>query len=182
MQHHWLRNLAVIALAGLVLAACTSSGKKGAQEPLPGNEQPTVTAPAQSDSEISRSVDANGNPINPQTGQPLTRVFYFDYDKANLQPESLAILELHAAFLKSAQDRRVTIDGYTDERGTREYNLALGERRAEAVATFLVSQGVRRSQIDVVSYGEERPVCTQHDESCYHLNRRGQFAEAASHG
>jgi len=175
MQHHWLRNLAVIVLAGLVLAACSSSGKKGAQEPLPGNEQPTVTAPAQSDSEISRAVDANGNPINPQTGQPLTRVFYFDYDKSNLQPEALAILELHAAFLKASPDRRVTIDGYTDERGTREYNLALGERRAEAVATFLVSQGVRRSQIDVVSYGEERPADPGHTEAAWAKNRRAEL-------
>jgi peptidoglycan-associated lipoprotein len=176
MQHHWLRNLLAIALTGLVLAGCTSSGKKGPHpEPLPGSEQPEVTAPAQSDSEISRSVDASGNPINPQTGAALTRVFYFDYDKATLQPESLAILELHAAFLKASPDRRVTIDGFTDERGTREYNLALGERRADAVATFLVSQGVRRSQIDVVSYGEERPADPGHSEAAWAKNRRAEL-------
>jgi peptidoglycan-associated lipoprotein len=158
------------------MAACSSSGKKEQHpEPLPGSEQPGVTAPAQSDSEIGRSVDASGNPINPQTGVALTRVFYFDYDKAVLQPESLAILEQHAAFLKASPDRRVTIDGFTDERGTREYNLALGERRADAVATFLVSQGVRRSQIDVVSYGEERPADPGHSESAWAKNRRAEL-------
>jgi peptidoglycan-associated lipoprotein len=175
MQHHWFRHLSVVAFA-LVLAACSSAGKKDQHpEPLPGSEQPGVTAPAQSDSEIGRSVDASGNPINPQTGVALTRVFYFDYDKAVLQPESLAILEQHAAFLKASPDRRVTIDGFTDERGTREYNLALGERRADAVATFLVSQGVRRSQIDVVSYGEERPADPGHSESAWAKNRRAEL-------
>ncbi len=175
MQHHWFRNLSAVAFA-LVLIGCSSGGKKEQHpEPLPGSEQPGVTAPAQSDSEIGRSVDASGNPINPQTGVALSRVFYFDYDKATLQPESLAILEQHAAFLRASPDRRVTVDGFTDERGTREYNLALGERRADAVATFLVSQGVRRSQIDVVSYGEERPADPGHSESAWAKNRRAEL-------
>ena len=69
----------------------------------------------------------------------------------------------------------MTIDGFTDERGTREYNLALGERRADAVATFLVSQGVRRSQIDVVSYGEERPADPGHCEAAWAKNRRAEL-------
>ncbi|MCX7063741.1 MAG: peptidoglycan-associated lipoprotein Pal [Proteobacteria bacterium] len=175
MQRNWLRNLSVVAFAALVLVGCSSTGKKAAQTgPLPGDEQPEVTAPGQSDSEISR-VDAEGNPINPQTGMPLSRVFYFDYDKAMLQPDSLAVLELHAVFLKNNSDRRVVIDGFTDERGTREYNLALGERRAESVATFLVSQGVRRSQIDVVSYGEERPADPGHSEAAWAKNRRAEL-------
>ena len=83
MQHHWLRNLSVIVLAGLVLVGCSSSGKEGpASGTAAWQRTAGVTAPAQSDSEISRSVDASGNPINPQTGVALTRVFYFDYDKA----------------------------------------------------------------------------------------------------
>jgi len=176
MLHHRFRNLAAIVFTGLVLVGCSSAGKKEQRpEPLPGSEQPGVTAPAQSDSEIGRSVDASGNPINPQTGAALTRVFYFDYDKATLQSESLAVLELHAVFLRNNADRRVTIDGFTDERGTREYNLALGERRADAVATFLVSQGVRRSQIDVVSYGEERPADPGHSEAAWAKNRRAEL-------
>ncbi len=175
MRHHSLRNLAGLVFIGLVLVGCSSAAKKPHPEPLPGSEQPEVTAPAQPDSEISRSVDAGGNPINPQTGTALTRVFYFDYDKATLQPEALAILELHAAFLRNSPDKRVTIDGFTDERGTREYNLALGERRADVVATFLTSQGVRRSQIDVVSYGEERPADPGHTQAAWAKNRRAEL-------
>jgi len=172
MQHHWLRNLAAVAFVGLVLVGCSSTGKK-AQTPgsLPADEQPSVTAPP-SEGEISRSVDAEGNPINPQTGMPLGRIIYFGYDKAVLPPESLPLLELHAAFLRNNPDRRVLIEGNTDERGTREYNLALGERRSDAVRTFLVSTGVRRSQVDTVSYGEERPADAGHDEAAWAKNRR----------
>jgi len=173
MQHHWIRYLSAVAFA-LVMAACSSSGKKEQHpEPLPGSEQPGVTAPAQSDSEIGRSVDASGNPINPQTGVALTRVFYFDYDKASLQPESLAILEQHAAFLRNNPERRVTIDGFTDERGTREYNLALGDRRANAVRDYLVSRGIGTDRLRTVSYGEERPKYDNAREETRRLNRRG---------
>ena len=87
----------------------------------------------------------------------------------------MAILELHAAFLRGSPDVRVVVDGFTDERGTREYNLALGERRAEAVRTFLVTAGVRRSQIDVVSYGEERPADPDHSEAAWAKNRRAEL-------
>ena len=172
MQHHWLRNLAVVVFAGLVIAGCSSTAKKATPGSLPSDEQPSVTAPPQSEGEISRSVDAEGNPLNPQTGMPLGRIIYFAYDKAVLPPEALPLLELHAAFLRNNPDRRVMIEGNTDERGTREYNLALGERRADSVRTFMVSTGVRRSQVDTVSYGEERPADPGHDEAAWAKNRR----------
>ena len=173
MKHHWLYNVAGIVCVALVLSACSSTSKKG-QTPgsLPADEQPSVSAPPQPDGEISRSMDAEGNPLNPQTGMALGRIVYFAYDKAVLPPESLALLELHANFLRNNPDRRVLIDGNTDERGTREYNLALGERRADSVRTFLVSVGVRRSQVDTVSYGEERPADPGHDEAAWAKNRR----------
>jgi peptidoglycan-associated lipoprotein len=172
MQHQWFRNLAAVVCIGLAIAGCSSTGKKGAAGSLPADEQPSVTAPPQSEGEISRAVDAEGNPLNPQTGMPLGRIIYFGYDKAVLPPESLPLLEMHAAFLSSSPNRRVMIEGNTDERGTREYNLALGERRADAVRTFLVSAGVRRSQIDTVSFGEERPDDPGHDEAAWSKNRR----------
>lgn len=173
MQHHWLRNVAAVVVIGLVLGACSSTGKKGqTPDALPADEQPSVTAPPQSEGEISRSMDAEGNPLNPQTGMALGRIVYFGYDKAVLPPESLGLLELHAAFLRNNPDKRVLVDGNTDERGTREYNLALGERRADSVRTFLVSVGVRRSQVDTVSYGEERPADSGHDEAAWAKNRR----------
>jgi peptidoglycan-associated lipoprotein len=176
MSTSWVRSALAITLAGLVLAGCASKGTKEPTGPLPQEETGISTMPsAVPDSDISRMVDAQGNPINPSTGQPLGRVVYFDFDRAVLRPEALALLELHAAFLRNSPDRRVVIEGHCDERGTREYNLALGERRADAVRAFLVQAGVRRSQIDTVSYGEERPVDPGHNEAAWAQNRRGEL-------
>jgi peptidoglycan-associated lipoprotein len=177
MQRSWLRTVLAIGFASLALVACKSNGTK---EPPPEQNPQAATATPQPssapESDISRMVDAQGNPINPNTGQALGRIVYFDYDKATLRPEALALLELHAGFLRNNPDRRVVVEGHCDERGTREYNMALGERRAESVRTFLVSSGVRRAQVDVVSYGEERPVDPGHTESAWAQNRRGELS------
>ena len=101
----------------------------------------------------------------------LETVFYFDFDKATLRPESRAALQGHAANLRS-NPKHIRLEGHTDERGTREYNMALGERRGNAVRDFLVLNGVDTSLIEVVSYGEERPAATGSDESSWALNRR----------
>jgi peptidoglycan-associated lipoprotein len=178
MSTSWVRSALAIALAGLVLAGCAGKGtKEPPPEPLSQDDSAASTLPsAAPESDISRMVDAEGNPINPNTGQALGRVFYFDYDKATLRPEALALLELHAAFLRNSPDRRVVVEGHCDERGTREYNLALGERRSDAVRSFLVQAGVRRSQIDTVSYGEERPVDAGHSEAAWAQNRRAELS------
>jgi peptidoglycan-associated lipoprotein len=178
MSTSWVRSALAITLAGFVLAGCAS---KASKEPpagaLPQDDTGASTMPsAAPESDISRMVDAEGNPINPNTGQPLGRVFYFDYDRAVLRPEALALLELHAGFLRNSPDRRVVVEGHCDERGTREYNLALGERRSDAVRSFLVQAGVRRSQIDTVSYGEERPVDAGHSEAAWAQNRRAELS------
>ncbi len=172
MHKLWLRNIFLGVLAGLILAGCQSSGtQEPTTEPLPEDTAPAVTQPVEPE---PRDVDAGGNPLDLNSGQPLTRTFFFEFDKAVLRPEALASLELHAGFLRNNPDRRINVEGHTDERGTREYNLALGERRSDAVRTFLVSYGVRRSQIDAVSYGEERPVNPGHDESAWRQNRRAE--------
>ena len=98
-------------------------------------------------------------------------VFYFDFDKALLKPESRAALLEHAAILQSSP-RNVRLEGHADERGTREYNMALGERRALAVKEFLVLQGVSPSMIEVISYGEERAAAYGSNEDVWGLNRR----------
>lgn len=97
--------------------------------------------------------------------------FYFDFDQSVVKPEARAALEAHAQYL-SANGGNVVLEGHADERGTREYNLALGERRAEAVARYLTVLGVTGQQIETVSYGEERPASLGHDESSWSLNRR----------
>jgi|SRR5690554_356087 len=103
--------------------------------------------------------------------QTLERVVYFDFDQAVLQPETRSILLAHAERLRNS-NTTARLEGHADERGSREYNMALGERRANAVRDFLVLQGVSRSSLEVVSYGEERPAVTGSGESVYRQNRR----------
>ena len=100
-----------------------------------------------------------------------TRV-YFAYDSSELDIDSMAVAEAHAAFLLNNPSTRVVLEGHADERGTREYNLALGERRAQSVADVFIALGVSAMNIENVSYGEENPVAEGHDDSSWHLNRR----------
>jgi peptidoglycan-associated lipoprotein len=100
---------------------------------------------------------------------------YFDFDKYDIRPADAKVLDANARWLKSNTNQLVLIEGHCDERGTNEYNLALGERRAKSAMNYLVSQGVQASRITIISYGEERPVCTQRNEECWSKNRRAQF-------
>lgn len=100
-----------------------------------------------------------------------SKTVYFEFDSSNIRSEDLPVLDAHASRLTSSGDR-VRIEGHCDERGTREYNLALGERRANTVRRYLMSRGVASSQIEVVSYGEERPADPGHNETAWARNRR----------
>jgi peptidoglycan-associated lipoprotein len=98
---------------------------------------------------------------------------HFDYDAYNITDEGRSVLQRQAAWLAKYPSVRVTVEGHCDERGTREYNLALGARRANSVKEYLVSVGVSAGRVDTISYGKERPICTESDEGCYAQNRRG---------
>jgi peptidoglycan-associated lipoprotein len=100
---------------------------------------------------------------------------YFDYDSSELRPDTTATLRENAGWLKSRGEVTVAVEGHCDERGTIEYNLALGERRANAVRDYLADLGVPRDRVRVVSYGEERPARPGHDESAWSMNRRAEF-------
>jgi len=100
---------------------------------------------------------------------------YFDFDKSDIRPQDAKTLDANAAWLKTRGNDLVLIEGHCDERGTNEYNLALGERRAKAAMTYLVGQGIQAQRITLISYGKEQPVCTAHDEACWALNRRAHF-------
>lgn len=102
---------------------------------------------------------------------------HFDYDMFNIRSDERAGLEEAAAFLTDNPGVKVKIEGHCDERGTNEYNLTLGERRAKSVKAFLVALGVSGSQISTISYGEERPSCIAANDSCYSQNRRGHFTK-----
>ncbi len=100
------------------------------------------------------------------------RVIYFDYDQSTIRSEYRELIALHARYLSENPGARMTLEGHADERGTREYNLALGERRGQAVANLMKAQGASDHQINVVSYGEERPEATCSNDSCWSQNRR----------
>jgi peptidoglycan-associated lipoprotein len=156
-------RVSVIALFCLAAAACA---KKQEVKPQPPPEAPTTTtAPATTEGAFT--------PQDLQTNACLrTRVVYFDFDQSNIKPEFQNIIACHAKYLRDRPMARMTLEGNTDERGTREYNLGLGERRGNAVESALEAAGASSDQIKVVSYGEERPVCREHNEGCWHQNRR----------
>jgi peptidoglycan-associated lipoprotein len=100
---------------------------------------------------------------------------YFAFDRADLRPAEAKTLDANGTWLKAHDNSLVLIEGHCDERGTAEYNLALGERRAKAAMNYLVSRGIPASRITTVSYGKERPVCTEHTQACWARNRRDHF-------
>jgi len=157
-----IKLLMALALSAGILAGCTST------EEMPVEEETTA------DTSVDTGGANNGGVVirDPAEDMPaLAKVFYFDFDQSILKPESRAALTAHAERLKN-NSRAVRLEGHADERGTREYNMALGERRANAVRDFLVLQGVSRSRIETVSYGEERPASMGSSESSWGQNRR----------
>lgn len=131
------------------------------------------------------SVNAPPPPPPPPTGPTDDELFlrevrdaYFDFDKADIRPDARAALSTTADFLKKYPRFKVTIEGHCDERGSTEYNLGLGDRRASAVKQFLVSLGISADRLSTVSYGKEKPFCMESNESCWQQNRRGHFVKA----
>ena len=108
-----------------------------------------------------------------------TSVFYFDFDQSTIKSDSLEALRAHAQYLNENPNARVRLEGHADERGTREYNVALGERRGNAVAKYLRLNGVSSSKMEVISYGEEKPVAYGHDDQSWSANRRVEIVYPA---
>jgi len=124
------------------------------------------------------TVDADGIPIDPNSvagRAPSERTVYFDFDTSEIRPEYLEIIVQHGRYLAQNPEGRVRLEGHTDERGTREYNIALGERRAQSIARMLQLQGVSSAQVRNVSYGEELPVDENHTADAWAKNRRVQI-------
>ncbi|HET7268202.1 MAG TPA: peptidoglycan-associated lipoprotein Pal [Oleiagrimonas sp.] len=158
-------RLTLIALTCAVgVAACSKKQEVKPAPPPPPPPAPTETAPAQPTGYTP--ADLNSDPCLRQ------RVVYFDFDQSTIKPEFQQIIACHAQYLQDRPSAQVRLEGNTDERGSREYNLGLGERRSKAVEAALEAHGASASQITVISYGEERPTCRQHNESCWSKNRR----------
>lgn len=109
------------------------------------------------------------------TGTNSLKSIYYDYDQSFIRNDSAKTLQGNAEYLKSHSSTNATVEGHCDERGSNEYNLALGQRRADSAKTYLMNLGVAVSRMNTVSFGEEKPVCNGHDESCWWKNRRADF-------
>ncbi len=171
MSKRFVRVTTAIFLA-VLMAAC--SGNKGAGGGSATSDMPDGTAVGDGGA-TSVGVGSDGG-LSPEEMAArglggLQTVFYFDFDQSALSPETRAALDAQANVLRN-QRGVVRLEGHADERGSREYNLALGERRAKAIANYLILQGIDRSRIETVSYGEERPAALGQDEASWARNRR----------
>jgi peptidoglycan-associated lipoprotein len=183
MPRKWSAS-ALVVLALFVAVGCS---KKAPVTPDPGPavETDRVETPKESMEPKDSMVDpVERNPLDSEDLQEVNRALaergythnvYFDFDKSDLRPEAREALARNAQMLREHGRMLVTIEGHCDERGTNEYNLALGERRAHTTRQYLQSLGVDGSRLTTVSYGEERPVCHSSDEGCWQQNRRAHM-------
>ncbi len=168
----------LIALPMLALGACSSTGDTDSESTQTATEKATEsTADNTVQTETIEAVELTEEELMVQeyTAAILETTISFDFDKSMIKPEYIKILDAHAKFLVNNPEKSLTIEGHTDEKGTPEYNIALGERRAASVSTYLENMGVASSQISIVSYGEEKPVNFSHDAAAWADNRRAEL-------
>ncbi len=165
-------RVALVALLCVGAAACSKKQEVKPQQPMPEQNAPTQTQAPTNDGKYTPA-DLDTDPCLRQ------RVVYFDFDKTQIKPEFQQIVACHAKYLQDRPSAQMRLEGNTDERGTREYNLGLGERRADAVSSALQAAGGSASQLNVVSYGKEKPVCREHNEECWSKNRRVEIVYTA---
>lgn len=165
-----------VAVSLAVLAGCSSTGgtQDGSMDGTSGMGAGTGSGAAASQG-MESGQGVSGSEMGDRNAIPEQRTIYFAFDRDTIRPEFEPILEAHAQYLKSHPNTQVVLEGHADERGTREYNLGLGERRAQAVEQYLNVEGVSSSQVEIVSYGEERPAVRGHNEQSYAQNRRVVF-------
>ncbi|HPF74706.1 MAG TPA: peptidoglycan-associated lipoprotein Pal [Xanthomonadaceae bacterium] len=164
-------RLLMAAALSLTLVACAKKVKE--EPPVVDNTPPPVVDTTPVD-------DGRYSPADLDTDSCLRqRVVYFDFDQSTIRPEFQEIMACHAKYLQDRPSARITLEGHADERGTREYNLGLGERRGNAVSDALSASGGSASQLTTVSYGEERPVCMESGDSCWSRNRRVEIVYTA---
>ncbi|MCX7033480.1 MAG: peptidoglycan-associated lipoprotein Pal [Arenimonas sp.] len=166
-----MNNTTRVLLAASIVLALGACTKKTKVDDAVVETTPATTAPV---------ADGRYTPADLDTDACLRqRTVYFDFDQDTLRPEFQAIMACHAKYLNDRAESRITLEGNADERGTREYNLGLGERRGNAVSGALQGAGGSAGQITVVSYGEERPTCNDTAESCWQQNRRVEIVYTA---
>ena len=168
-------TLRMLTLAGLVIMVACAKDKTR-------EEDTSGSASSQSSTGLSSGRTAGGVVGAPsETGRggsmPSSNVVYFEFDSSDLKPEGMQLAEAWAQYLAANPGSKVRLEGHGDERGTREYNVGLGERRANSVLQALTARGVAERQISVSSFGEERPIATGHDEAAWSQNRRVEIVQ-----
>jgi len=170
-----MKNIIRIVFALMLVAAVGACAKKKVKP----DTAPPVEAAPQTETISTETTGRYTRDSLDSDSCLRQRVVYFDLDQTQIKPQFQAQIACHAAYLRQFPDARVRLEGNADERGSREYNLGLGERRGNAVQSALTAAGASSAQLNVVSYGEERPVCRQHDESCWEKNRRVEIVYSA---
>lgn len=172
LRRSWL--VAVVLMLGLMMSVSACSKKK--PEPVgPPDNGKVVTPP---DDKVGPTKDIVRPPEpgeEPADFREKVKTIYFDFDKSNIRADQTANLEGNANYLKEKADLKICIEGHCDERGTNEYNFALGQRRASSVREFLISRGVAAERLSIVSKGEEEPADPGKNEAAYAKNRRAEF-------
>jgi peptidoglycan-associated lipoprotein len=199
-SRRWTDVVVLLLVLGVVVAGCAKRpATTQASAPAPagaagstgaggtgGTAGPAARSGAGGPGAMTPGGGAGGATAAPGSGamRPVVRDFteiaelkdvFFDFDRYEIRPGDAKVLDANAAWLKRNDGHLILIEGHCDERGTNEYNLALGERRAKAAMNYLVAQGVQANRITIISYGEERPSCKDRNEACWAKNRRGHF-------
>ena len=170
-----MRKTATVLLMAAVLALAACGGKPKVRPDATGQTVGTTGSDASSsglEGSAGSVGDSSGGASGPPGALGSQRVIYFEFDSSDIKSEFVDVIAAHGRFLAGNASIRLRLEGHSDERGTREYNIGLGERRAQAVKRALALQGVQDSQVATVSYGEERPAAAGSDDNAYSKNRR----------
>ena len=173
-----MKNAATLIAIALLAAACADNAKKDApvvSDRTTGSTQPVQPGQQPRTNPTTQTPTAAMNPLTDPSNILSKRSVYFDYDSNSVKDEYKNVVSAHAKYMGDKRDSKIRIEGNCDERGSREYNLALGQRRAEAVKRMMTVVGVQEGRIETVSYGEEKPVAQGHDEQSWAQNRRADI-------
>ena len=180
MRAHRPSIAALLAIA-VVSTACRNRQAPVTVQPAPEIAAPGPSGPSEADRAAAEARDRaererlERERAEADRARSLSASIYFDLDRSDLSAEARSALDAKLGFLTSSPAIRISIAGHTDERGSDEYNMALGQRRAAAARRYLVQRGIAANRIDITSFGEERPVCTESFEGCWSQNRRDEF-------
>ena len=184
-----MRNTILVILAVFMLNGCSGQSTKdddSAAQSSTDSTTDSVQVGKQDDAEKTEGAAFNAgeepyrkDAINDANSPLSQQVIYFDFNASTIKDEYRDLITWHGRYLASNSDMKIRLEGHTDERGSREYNIALADRRAQAVSRMLMFQGATKKQIEVISYGEEKPVAFEHNEESWSQNRRVQLVYEA---